>query len=178
MLLSKPSKPTARPGCGWRANAGPYYCNNVLSQGWKACMGTRRRKQVRAIATSRLTSKSQATVPAGVRKRLNLKPGDTVLFEESEGGVLASGRQNPSISSFSPPWRPRYQSGIRTMMTGLTVTCKPFDVVAVPFPFTDRHASKRRPALALSSESFSADSGYTILARIPLPVTNFFCVLN
>jgi hypothetical protein len=64
------------------------------------------------------------------------------------------------------------------MMTGLTVTCKPFDVVVVPFPFTDRHLSKRRPALALSSESFSADSGYTILARIPLPVTNFFCVLK
>ena len=52
------------------------------------------------------------------------------------------------------------------MMTGLTVTCKPYDVVVVPFPFTDRRASKRRPALALSSESFSADSGHTILAMI------------
>jgi mRNA interferase MazF len=51
-------------------------------------------------------------------------------------------------------------------MTGLTVTCKPYDVVVVPFPFTDRRTSKRRPALALSSESFSADSGHTILAMI------------
>jgi antitoxin PrlF len=28
-------------------------------------------------------------VPAGVRKRLNLKPGDTVLFEESEEGSVS-----------------------------------------------------------------------------------------
>jgi mRNA interferase MazF len=46
------------------------------------------------------------------------------------------------------------------------VTCKPFDVVIVPFPFTDRRASKRRPALALSSESFSEESGHTVLAMI------------
>jgi mRNA interferase MazF len=52
------------------------------------------------------------------------------------------------------------------MTTGLTVTCKPYDVVIVPFPFTDRRASKRRPALALSSESFSAHSGHTVLAMI------------
>jgi mRNA interferase MazF len=46
------------------------------------------------------------------------------------------------------------------------VTCKPFDVVVVPFPFTDRRASKRRPALALSSEAFSDESGHTVLAMI------------
>ena len=44
--------------------------------------------------------------------------------------------------------------------------CKPYDVVVVPFPFTDRRASKRRPALALSGEAFSADSAHTILAMI------------
>ena len=44
--------------------------------------------------------------------------------------------------------------------------CRPYDVVVVPFPFTDRRASKRRPALALSSEKFSAESGHTILAMI------------
>jgi mRNA interferase MazF len=46
------------------------------------------------------------------------------------------------------------------------VTCKPFEVVVVPFPFTDRRASKRRPALALSSETFSAASGHSVLAMI------------
>jgi mRNA interferase MazF len=47
-----------------------------------------------------------------------------------------------------------------------TVTCEPFDVVAVPFPFTDRHIAKRRPALALSSADFSAETGNTLLAMI------------
>jgi mRNA interferase MazF len=46
------------------------------------------------------------------------------------------------------------------------VTCKPYDVVVVPFPFTDRRSSKRRPALALSSEAFSDESGHSVLAMI------------
>lgn len=44
--------------------------------------------------------------------------------------------------------------------------CKAYEVVVVPFPFTDRRASKRRPALALSTERFNADSGHTLLAMI------------
>lgn len=51
-------------------------------------------------------------------------------------------------------------------MIGPIVTCRAYDVVVVPFPFTDRRASKRRPALALSSEKFSARSGHTLLAMI------------
>lgn len=46
------------------------------------------------------------------------------------------------------------------------MTCKRYDVVVVPFPFTDRGTRKRRPALALSSEAFSAESGHTVLAMI------------
>ena len=30
-----------------------------------------------------------------------------------------------------------------------------FDVVVVPFPFTDRTAGKRRPAIVLSTQSFN-----------------------
>lgn len=44
--------------------------------------------------------------------------------------------------------------------------CKQYDVVVVPFPFTDRRASKRRPAVALSTEKFSAEDGHTVLAMI------------
>ena len=51
-------------------------------------------------------------------------------------------------------------------MTEPTVISKPYDVVVVPFPFFDRRRSKRRPALALSSETFNADSGHTVLAMI------------
>lgn len=48
-----------------------------------------------------------------------------------------------------------------------TVTYKPFDVVVVPFPFTDRQADKRRPALILSDEmQFNKPSGHAVLAMI------------
>jgi mRNA interferase MazF len=36
----------------------------------------------------------------------------------------------------------------------------------VPFPFTDRRTTKRRPALALSSAAFSHESNHTVLAMI------------
>jgi antitoxin PrlF len=58
-------------------------------------MAISKRRQARAIATSRLTSKSQATVPAGVRKKLNLKPGDTVIFEEIEAGAVRIRKAEP-----------------------------------------------------------------------------------
>jgi mRNA interferase MazF len=45
------------------------------------------------------------------------------------------------------------------------VTCK-YEIVVVPFPFTDRLTSKRRPAVALSNESFGEQSGHTLLAMI------------
>ena len=52
-------------------------------------------------------------------------------------------------------------------MTRLTVTFERFDVVTVPFPFTDRKAPKKRPALVLSSnEDFNAPSGHVLLAMI------------
>ena len=42
-----------------------------------------------------------------------------------------------------------------------------FDVVVVPFPFTDRSASKRRPALVLSdAHSFNDPTGHCVLAMI------------
>ncbi len=43
--------------------------------------------------------------------------------------------------------------------------CDPWDVVIVPFPFTDKARVKRRPALALSTTAFN-ENGHTILAMI------------
>ncbi len=44
---------------------------------------------------------------------------------------------------------------------------KPFEVVVVPFPFTDRKADKRRPALILSDDiRFNKPSGHAVLAMI------------
>ncbi|MGC9949483.1 MAG: type II toxin-antitoxin system PemK/MazF family toxin [Bryobacteraceae bacterium] len=46
------------------------------------------------------------------------------------------------------------------------MTCEPWDVVVVPFPFTDSPASKRRPALVLSSLAFNQGSGHSLMAQI------------
>ena len=44
--------------------------------------------------------------------------------------------------------------------------CEPFDVVVVPFPFTDREARRRRPALVVSSSAFNAAHDQSVLAMI------------
>ena len=44
---------------------------------------------------------------------------------------------------------------------------QPFDVVVVPFPFTDRKASKRRPALVVSrAEALGDRIGHSVMAMI------------
>ncbi len=46
------------------------------------------------------------------------------------------------------------------------MTFEPFGVAVVPFPFSDRLAAKRRPALIVSSASFNDAHGQAILAMI------------
>lgn len=50
--------------------------------------------------------------------------------------------------------------------TGAATSFEAFDVVVVPFPFTDRKASKRRPALVLSTQAFNLASRHSVLAMI------------
>jgi mRNA interferase MazF len=48
-----------------------------------------------------------------------------------------------------------------------TVTFDAYDVVVVPFPFTDRATTKRRPALVLSrAESINSRAGHSVMAMI------------
>lgn len=47
------------------------------------------------------------------------------------------------------------------------MTFEAFDVVVVPFPFTDRNTNKRRPALVISGkEPFNKLTGQPVLAMI------------
>ena len=46
------------------------------------------------------------------------------------------------------------------------MTFESLDVVVVPFPFTDRLAAKRRPALIVSSANFNRSHEQSILAMI------------
>jgi mRNA interferase MazF len=42
-----------------------------------------------------------------------------------------------------------------------------FDVVVVPFPFTDKAAAKRRPALVISdAKAFNRPAGHSVMAMI------------
>lgn len=58
-------------------------------------------------------------------------------------------------------------SGLQKPMRNHIVAFEAFDVVVVPFPFTDKTSTKRRPALVLSdSETFNKQSGHSVLAMI------------
>ena len=46
------------------------------------------------------------------------------------------------------------------------MTFDPLDVVTVPFPFTDRQATKRRPALVISSTTFNTAHEHSIFAMV------------
>ena len=45
-------------------------------------------------------------------------------------------------------------------------TFEPFDVVVVPFPFTDLPVSKRRPAVVVSTRAFNRGHDQIVLAMI------------
>jgi mRNA interferase MazF len=46
------------------------------------------------------------------------------------------------------------------------VTYERFDVVVVPFPFTDKAQVKRRPALLISNRTFGSASGHSVMVMI------------
>ena len=49
---------------------------------------------------------------------------------------------------------------------------KAFDIVAVPFPFADRDATKRRPALVISNALFNKQHDQLVLAMITTTTDN------
>jgi mRNA interferase MazF len=69
--------------------------------------------------------------------------------------TLSSTRRWPTLSTSGQVRRTRKRS----------VISDSWDVVVVPFPFTDRPITKRRPALTISTRTFNS-RGHSILAMI------------
>ena len=58
------------------------------------------------MSEARMTSKGQITVPKNVRLKLNLKPGDRVLFIVEDDGAVrmrAANRDISSLANIVPP---------------------------------------------------------------------------
>lgn len=53
------------------------------------------------IAISKLTSKSQASIPAKVRKLLNLRPGDSVAYELADDGSVRLRKAQPLDAAYA-----------------------------------------------------------------------------
>src|ERR1017187_7432711 len=56
-------------------------------------------------------------------------------------------------------------SGTQRTITRISMTCDAFEVVVVPFPFTDSDQSAKRPAAVVSRRAFNAE-GHTVMAII------------
>ena len=53
------------------------------------------------VTTSKLTTKSQATIPKKIRNFLNLKPGDSIAFEMNESNKVAIRKATPIDFDFA-----------------------------------------------------------------------------
>ena len=54
-----------------------------------------------AVITSKLTTKSQATIPGKIRKLLGLSPGDSVVFEIEQGQKVVIRKATPVDFEFA-----------------------------------------------------------------------------
>jgi mRNA interferase MazF len=58
------------------------------------------------------------------------------------------------------------RSGAQKKITGFMRIFKPYSVVTVPFPFTDKDYTKKRPALVISQEEYQKHTRHCVLAMI------------
>ena len=54
-----------------------------------------------AVITSKLTTKSQATIPGNIRTVLGVRPGDSIVFEVGENSKVLIRKANPIDFEFA-----------------------------------------------------------------------------
>jgi mRNA interferase MazF len=80
-----------------------------------------------------------------------------LLLEKARGLIL----------NMRKPYLKHWMSGVQRMMRRHIVIYDLFDVVVVPYPFTDKKGIKRRPALICSdAEHFNDQIGHSVMAMI------------
>ncbi len=99
------------------------------------------------MITSKLTSKAQTTIPQPVRAALRLQEGDELAYAIEAGRVVLT-RAQPEKATEDPfktfsEWESQADS---EAMPGYDV----WDLVKVPFPYTNRPVQRRRPALVVA----------------------------
>jgi len=104
---------------------------------------------------SKLSAKGQVTIPIEIRKSLGIEPGDLVAYE-LQGQYIKLRRITPFDAAFHSPFLKPLKSGTAPTIKRLSMICNQWDVVAVPFPFTDKPEAKKRPALVQSIQNLTA----------------------
>jgi AbrB family looped-hinge helix DNA binding protein len=114
------------------------------------------------MITSKLTSKAQTTIPAPVRTALRLKAGDELVYSvEGDRVILTKGDRGPGDDPFVT-----FDEWSSEPISGLMANFEPWDIVRVPFPYTDRPVRQRRPALVIAAGDLQTAYGLLWLAMI------------
>jgi len=99
--------------------------------------------------------KCQTVLPKQVREALQIGPGDTLRYRITEHGVVidkvlrVTNADDPFAMFTEWPAPPTTRP--MAISDGFTA----YDVVIVPFPYVDRLAERRRPALVISSAALA-----------------------
>ena len=88
------------------------------------------------MKSSKLTTKYQTTIPKELRDILHLKPGDAITCPLRKWHITIRKTKNFDEASIQP-FRSTLSEWESNMTKKITNIYKTYDVVVVPFPFTD-----------------------------------------
>jgi mRNA interferase MazF len=111
------------------------------------------------MITSKLTSKAQTTIPARCGQR-PMKRGRTVTASRAIADLTKGDRGQSRTVRDLREWVSEADR------QSYAVIFEPWDIVRVPFPYTDRPVRQRRPALVVAAGDLQTAHGLLWLAMI------------